>query len=56
MNERMSHWENPITEQQCVFTDMVPFPPIVYTVFHVLCIKQTEEAISEIFLVYRHYQ
>jgi len=35
---------------------MVFFPLIVYTVFNVLGIKQTEEGRSEIVLGYRHYQ
>jgi hypothetical protein len=52
----MLHWKNLITEEQRVFMDMVHFLPIVYTVFHVMCIKQTEDARSEILLDYKCYQ
>ena len=48
--------KNWITEEQCVFMDMVLLPLLVYTVFHVLSIKQTEAARSEILFGYRHYQ
>jgi len=36
--------------------DMVLCLPIVYTVFHVLCIRQTEDTRSEILLGYKCYQ
>jgi hypothetical protein len=42
-----------------VFTDMafhVPWSPAVYTVVHILPLKQDEEMMSEILPGYRHYQ
>jgi len=38
------------------FYGQCTFLLILYAVFHVLSIKQTEEARSEILLGYRHYQ
>ena len=56
----MSHWENWITEEQYVFIDdicnIMYFSNQLHTQFHILCLKPTEEACSEIIPGYIHYQ
>ena len=57
----MSHWENWMTEEQYVFLQkkyliLHIFPPIVFTLFHILLLKRTVEMRSGMLPGYRHYQ